>query len=66
MNAGFQDDFGDIALFQHPEARLRWIGHELANVAARKCSAAAGFVPVWADIEDGDQCVLMVRQARAD
>jgi len=63
MLGGFVDE---VAFPQYPEERLCWIGHELANVAARKCSAAAGFVPVREYVEDGNPCVLMVRQARAD
>lgn len=55
-----------VALPQHPEERLCWIGHELENVAARKCSMAAGFVPVREYVEDDNRCVLMVRQGRDD
>jgi len=55
-----------VAFPQHPEERLCWIGHELENVPARRCSAAAGFVPVREYVEDGNQSVLMVRQARGD
>ena len=55
-----------VAFPRHPEERLCWIGHDLENDAARRCSAAAGFVPVREYIEDANRCILMVRQARAD
>jgi len=55
-----------VAFPQHPEERLCWIGHELENVAARRCSTGAGFVPVRQYVENDNQCILMVRQARAD
>jgi aminoglycoside 6'-N-acetyltransferase len=54
-----------VAFPQHPKERLCWIGHELENVAARRCSAAAGFVPVREYVEDGNRCILMVRQTPA-
>jgi aminoglycoside 6'-N-acetyltransferase len=52
-----------VALAEHPAERLCWIGHELENVAARKCSVAAGFDPVREHIEDGKRCILLVCQA---
>ena len=63
MLSGFVDR---VAFPQHPEERLCWIGHELENVAARRCSAAAGFVPVREYVEDDNRCILMVRQAQGD
>lgn len=52
-----------IAFPGHPEERLCWIGHELENVAAWRCSEAAGFSPVREYVEDDNRCVLTVRQA---
>ena len=63
MLRGFVDQ---VAFPQHPEERLCWIGHELENVAARRCSAAAGFVPVREYVEDDNRSILMVHQAQAD
>lgn len=61
MLSGFVDQ---AAFAQYPDERLCWIGHEAENLAARRCSAAAGFAPVRGYVEDGKACILMVRQAR--
>ena len=59
MLAGYVDR---VAHRLHPGERVCWIGHELQNIAARRCSAAAGFTPVREYDEDGRRYILMVRQ----
>jgi aminoglycoside 6'-N-acetyltransferase len=54
-----------VALPLYPAERVCWIGHELENVAARRCSAAAGFTPVREYDEEGRRYILMVRQSPA-
>ncbi len=61
MLRGYVDQ---VAFPLHPGEQLCWIGHELDNQAARRCSAAAGFSPVGEYDEDGARCILMVRQGR--
>ena len=51
----------EVALRLHPGERICWIGHELENIAARRCSAAAGFTPVREYDEEGRRYILMVR-----
>lgn len=52
-----------VAFPLHPAERLCWIAHELGNLAARKCSAAAGFLPVCEFDEEGRPSILMVRRS---
>ncbi|HEX3919145.1 MAG TPA: GNAT family N-acetyltransferase [Caulobacteraceae bacterium] len=52
-----------VAFPTYPSERLCWIAHELENLPARRCSAAAGFAPVREFVEDGHPSILMVRQA---
>jgi aminoglycoside 6'-N-acetyltransferase len=59
MLGGYVDQ---VALPLYPAERVCWIGHELENTAARKCSAAAGFTPVREYDEEGRRYILMVRQ----
>ena len=59
MLAGYVDR---VALPLHPGERTCWIGHELENIGARKCSTAAGFTPVREYDEEGRRYILMVRQ----
>jgi aminoglycoside 6'-N-acetyltransferase len=48
----------------HPAEPVCWIGHELENTAARRCSAAAGFAPVREYDEEGRRYILMARRPR--
>jgi aminoglycoside 6'-N-acetyltransferase len=59
MLAGYVDQ---VALPLHPGEQVCWIGHELENIAALRCSAAAGFTPVREYAEEGRRYILMVRQ----
>lgn len=58
MLSGYVDQ---VALPLHPGERICWIGHELENVAARRCSAAAGFSPVREYDEEGRRYILLRR-----
>jgi aminoglycoside 6'-N-acetyltransferase len=61
MLAGYVDQ---VALPLHPGETVCWIGHELDNIAARRCSAAAGFAPVREYDEEGRTYILMARHTR--
>ncbi|HEY1751088.1 MAG TPA: GNAT family N-acetyltransferase [Caulobacteraceae bacterium] len=62
MLAGYVEQ---VAFPTYPSERLCWIAHELENLPARRCSAAAGFTPVREFVEDARPSILMVRQTRA-
>jgi aminoglycoside 6'-N-acetyltransferase len=61
MLAGYVDR---VAHPRHPGEKVCWIGHELENMAARRCSAGAGFTEVREYEEEGRRYILMVRQAQ--
>jgi aminoglycoside 6'-N-acetyltransferase len=50
-----------VAFSLYPHERLCWIGHQLANVAARACSEACGFTAARQYLEEGRPYVLLVR-----
>lgn len=61
MLAGFVDQ---VAHPLHPDESVCWIGHELENTAARRCSEAAGFTEVREYDEEGHRYMLMMRPVR--
>jgi aminoglycoside 6'-N-acetyltransferase len=58
---------GHVAQVAHPLypcETVCWMGHELKNTAARRCSAGAGFTEIREYDEEGRRHILMMRQAR--
>jgi aminoglycoside 6'-N-acetyltransferase len=49
-----------VAFPLYAREQLAFIGHELTNTAALRCSAAAGFRPLRPFLEDGVEMLLLV------
>jgi aminoglycoside 6'-N-acetyltransferase len=62
--AALRGYLGEVAFPSHVGERLAYIGHEMTNHAALRCSRAVGFRPLRRFLEDGFEMQLLAMERR--